>query len=900
MKDRSTPQERTGGVWTVSVAEAPHDSRSYNLYIKTPAHNYTLTRTPEELADLDASIRKTVPAGYQVPAFPIINIVRKVGKRRSAFFNALTRLSRKRSATSNTASPLVSPSPGVEKADPFQLFAPPPRPPLTELAAYLTTVSNAPVLRQTRAFKRFIHVRSDDLESARTERPLKRMRPNIPAMDKHETTPNSAATEHPTASLNETSSVEEVETTLEPSSLRRAYRSHSAAARISRTRPSSPVMTTEARDEESTTDSSSSSYSSSTSDTHDESPTPSYSNIQRVKPTKPISIEDFELMRVLGKGCAGKVFLVRKKNSEQLYALKAITKRHVIAHQELKHTLTEQAILRRLTADDGSQDGYSEETRKRAHPFLVKMWWSFHDRDNLFLVLDFHPGGDLATQLSRWGRLGRDRARFYAAEMVMALEALHDEGVIYRDLKPENVLIGRDGHIVLTDFGLAKEFPRNHAGFGAVLSTAPSTPAVRGRRTTSSSGGFDEFPWTLHHNIGVDTTTTFCGTAEYLAPEVIQGFPYSYPVDWWALGTLMYEMIIGIIPFWAQNQQDMYTRVLNGELIFPESKSMDEDTKVLLRGLLEKDPLRRLSSSEIKQQSYFSMIDWSYVHYKRYIPPFVPPMDPSTADDTQNFDHTLLDMAPVLDVSSTEPIAPVDNSLKPMGGSVEPPTSNGDLFDCYSYDGLPVDQPDCTPDPSQNADADSMEDDSSASSASTTNSAAQMSCAPIHQSPVAASLSSGEDEWDLVEQHGEEAGNGASEASLFSRGVVDKYTLAFRKSTASPPERSLIRGARPRFLRPRSRTSSKDSFGTNILPKLSLPPSLSSNRTALRKKISRSSLLSSPTLPSSPSLPSKMLASTSYSSDEDSREVRMTVSHTAEETVYDVVIEEEPPYVGRT
>lgn len=354
-----------------------------------PAHNYTLTRTPEELIDLDASIRKTIPDGYQVPAFPTINPVRKAGKRRSAFFNALTRLSRKRSTTSVTASPLVSPSPAVEKADPFQLFAPPPRPPLTELAAYLTIVSNAPVLRQIRAFKRFVHVRSDDLESARTERPPKRLRPNIPAMATHESTPNSAVTEHPRESLNDSPFVEEPTTIQQaPSSpSRRAYRSHSAAARISRTRPSSLVVPTEVQDEYSTTDSSSSSSEGSTSDTHDESPLPVHTSIRRAKAAKPISIEDFELMRVLGKGCAGKVLLVRKKETDQLYALKAITKRHVIAHQELKHTLTEQAILKRLTAEDGSQDEYSEEPRKRAHPFLVKMWWSFHDRDNLFLVL---------------------------------------------------------------------------------------------------------------------------------------------------------------------------------------------------------------------------------------------------------------------------------------------------------------------------------------------------------------------------------------------------------------------------------------------------------------------------------------------------------------------------------
>ncbi|KAF8314482.1 kinase-like protein, partial [Clavulina sp. PMI_390] len=315
---------------------------------------------------------------------------------------------------------------------------------------------------------------------------------------------------------------------------------------------------------------------------------------QQKKQSKKVSVHDFEMMRVLGKGCAGKVLLVRHRASDSLYALKAITKRHVLAHQELQHTLTEQAVLKRMA-------------REAQDPFVVKLWWSFHDKDNLFLVMDFHPGGDLATQLARWGRLGRDRARFYAAEIVEGVEGLHAAGVVYRDLKPENILIGGDGHIVLTDFGLSKEFPR----------------------PTSK-------------NPSKDYTSTFCGTAEYLAPEVIQGLPYSYEVDWWSFGTMLYEMLSGITPFWANNHSDMYVRVLSDELQFPEDKAMDQDTKSLIRGLLQRNPSLRIREPRIKRHPYFAMIDWTHVYYKRYIPPYIPPVDPLNAGDTQNFDDAFL------------------------------------------------------------------------------------------------------------------------------------------------------------------------------------------------------------------------------------------------------------------
>lgn len=211
--------------------------------------------------------------------------------------------------------------------------------------------------------------------------------------------------------------------------------------------------------------------------------------------------------------------------------MKAIHKQHVLAHRELLHTLTEQSILKKVAVESDN-------------PFVVRMSCRFQNKDNLFLVLDFHPGGDLATQLARWGRLGKDRSRFYAAEIVEGLEGLHAAGVIHRDLKPENILLASDGHIVLTDFGLSKQFYRPYNPLSGDASRVPSPPWLkdaalnRSNRISTTSNVFPDGP---------ETTSTFCGTAEYLAPEVLLGNPYSYPVDMWSLGTMVYEMLLGVV-----------------------------------------------------------------------------------------------------------------------------------------------------------------------------------------------------------------------------------------------------------------------------------------------------------------------------------------------------------------
>ncbi|KAA1105606.1 hypothetical protein PGT21_012990 [Puccinia graminis f. sp. tritici] len=515
-----------------------------------------------------------------------------------------------------------------------------------------------------------------------------------------------------------------------------------------------------------------------------------------------VTVEDFEIMRVLGKGCAGKVLMVKYRRTggnhpNQVYAMKSIKKNHVLSHRELQHTLTEQSVLRRVADEPDS------------NPFIVRLWWSFHDKDHLFLVMDFHPGGDLATQLARWGRLGRDRARFYAAEITEGVTSLHRSGVIYRDLKPENILIAFDGHIVLTDFGLSKQFGRD----------------ADGQRISDEEE---------------ERTLTFCGTAEYLAPEVLLGEPYSYEVDWWSFGTMLYEMLTGLTPFWSEDHATMYRRVLHDELMFSEDSNrvMDHDTKTLLRGLLQRNPAVRMTGERIKKHPYFGMIDWDHVQHKRYIPPYVPAVNPNDATDTQNFDETFLAMEPTY-VQDDDPPHPSAEEKKneeseegagedgddPDGGKVEPQGAvdeNGqDVFDGYSYLA-----------PSHERDSIILEDEEDASSVGCdpdADDAAPPQSASEATDPVPSALQSpskdkppsshpattivvneseepdlpasndedeAEEDWDVVvtPENGQSDLNGRLGKkpgnTLFARGVVDKYKLRMRKlnesSTGTP------------------------------------------------------------------------------------------------------------------
>ncbi|KAF8931418.1 AGC protein kinase Gad8 [Dissophora ornata] len=302
----------------------------------------------------------------------------------------------------------------------------------------------------------------------------------------------------------------------------------------------------------------------------------------------PLTIDAFDLLKVIGKGSFGKVMQVRKRDTSRIYAMKIIRKAHIISRSEVNHTLAERTVLAQIN-----------------NPFIVPLKFSFQSPEKLYLVLAFVNGGELFHHLQREGRFSEERSRFYAAELMCALECLHGFNVVYRDLKPENILLDYTGHIALCDFGLCKL-------------------------------GMTE----------TETTNTFCGTPEYLAPELLLGQGYTKTVDWWTLGVLLYEMLTGLPPFYDENIHEMYRKILQDELRFPDEVA--PDARALLSALLTRDSNQRLGnsgSSAIKQHPFFKPISFPLLMAKKIQPPFKPSV--SSAIDTSNFDEEFTSEEPL-------------------------------------------------------------------------------------------------------------------------------------------------------------------------------------------------------------------------------------------------------------
>jgi len=293
-----------------------------------------------------------------------------------------------------------------------------------------------------------------------------------------------------------------------------------------------------------------------------------------------VSLRGFSSGVTLGTGTFGRVQLVKHKAGKQpYYALKTMKKTDIIRLKQVDHIMSEAALLKELS-----------------HPFIVNLCATFQDSKRLYLILEYVPGGELFSFLRRERKISDDSARFYASEIVLALDYLHQKDIAYRDLKPENLLLSRSGHLKITDFGFAKK--------------------VDGRT------------WTL------------CGTPEYLAPEIIQSKGHGKSVDWWALGILIYEMLAGYPPYYEENPLGIYQKILRGHIDWPHF--FDSRARELISKLLKPDPTQRLGclrngAEDVANEAWFAKVDWQSV-LDRFIPaPFFPPV--AHPGDSSNFDE---------------------------------------------------------------------------------------------------------------------------------------------------------------------------------------------------------------------------------------------------------------------
>ncbi|CAI6337648.1 unnamed protein product [Periconia digitata] len=290
------------------------------------------------------------------------------------------------------------------------------------------------------------------------------------------------------------------------------------------------------------------------------------------------TLQDFTIQRTLGTGSFGRVHLVQSKHNQRFYAVKVLKKAQVVKMKQVEHTNDERRMLQQVK-----------------HPFLITLWGTFQDSKNLYMVMDFVEGGELFSLLRKSQRFPNPVAKFYAAEVTLALDYLHAQNIIYRDLKPENLLLDRHGHLKITDFGFAKEVP--------------------------------------------DITWTLCGTPDYLAPEVVASKGYNKSVDWWSLGILIFEMLCGFTPFWdGGSPMKIYENILKGRVKYPPY--IHHDAQDLLQKLITPDLTKRLGnlhggSKDVMNHPWFAEVTWERLQKKDIDAPYVPPVRAGVGDASQ-------------------------------------------------------------------------------------------------------------------------------------------------------------------------------------------------------------------------------------------------------------------------
>lgn len=304
-----------------------------------------------------------------------------------------------------------------------------------------------------------------------------------------------------------------------------------------------------------------------------------------------LTIDDLEILKVIGKGHFGKVQLVRNKKNNEIYAMKSMSKKEVKSDNLITRVIEERNLL--ISFD---------------HPFLVSAKYALQTPTKILFLTEYVPGGELTTRIQTDIHFSIDRIRYYGAMLVSAIGYLHQKEIIHRDIKPANILIDKDGYLRLTDFGLVKT---------GVMSAS--------------------------------CTGTFCGTPEYIAPEIIIGESYTKSVDWWSLGIILYQMFYGIPPYMNANVEKLYQQILNDPVEFPETMDIDEDLKDLIEKLLEKFSDQRIGggfkdSAAIEEHPFFESIDFDKLLNKEYEMEWKPEIKDPT--DISNFDqkYTNLDI----------------------------------------------------------------------------------------------------------------------------------------------------------------------------------------------------------------------------------------------------------------
>ena len=272
-------------------------------------------------------------------------------------------------------------------------------------------------------------------------------------------------------------------------------------------------------------------------------------------------LNDFIIHSIIGKGSFGEVYLVQKKGTTKFFAMKTLPKKRIIKENLTRYALTERNVLSTIS-----------------HPFIVKLRYAFQNNKTLFLIMDYLPGGDLGKYLQDEVHISESKARIFAAEIILAISELHQRDIIFRDLKPENVLLDKDGHAMLSDFGLSKE------------------------------NVFSE-----------NKEKSFCGSVAYLAPEMLKKTGHGKPMDWYLVGVIIYEMVVGIPPFFAETKEELFNNIEHSSVKFPHSVS--GFLKDLLCKLFEKDPFKRIKEEEIKTHFWFKGINWEEALLKKLKPP---------------------------------------------------------------------------------------------------------------------------------------------------------------------------------------------------------------------------------------------------------------------------------------